>query len=158
MKTLRLILYTILCAGVLVLVSTFIPAIYEPSTISTDTRVKEIHTAYQDIAKQLDIDEKVLNAIVTKDDINQKTSSLDIQKRGVQALEKVSKAGTYRLDEDMITSISAKLQGIYEAYAIQIDMSETFQQIRTYSLIVAIISEIGLLLINFIQKKKSDRK
>ena len=158
MKTLKLILYTILCAGVLVLASTFIPAIYEPSTISTDTRVKEIQTAYQDIAKQLDIDEKVLTAIVTKDDINQKTSSLDIQKRGVEALEKVSKAGTYRLDEDMITSISAKLQGIYEAYAIQIDMSETFQQIRTYSLIVAIISEIGLLLINFIQKRKSDRK
>ena len=58
----------------------------------------------------------------------------------------------------MITSISAKLQGIYEAYVIQTDMSDTFQQIRTYSLITAIIAEAGLLMIGFIQRKKTDSK
>ena len=58
--------------------------------------------------------------------LNNDTSSLDISKKeDAEALEKVSKAGAYHLDESMITSISAKLQGIYEAYVIQTDMSDT---------------------------------
>lgn len=156
MKLVKLGLYTIICTGILILVSSFVPAIYEPSPKPSDTIVKDIHTAYQDIAKQLDVDEKALTTIVTEKDIDQKTSSLEIQKRSVEALEKVSNAGTYHLDEQMITSIAAKLQGIYEAYAIQIDQTSTFQQIRTYSLIVVIIAEAGLLIVGFIQKKKSD--
>lgn len=158
MKRLKFGLYTIICTGIMILVSSFVPAIYQPSPKPTVTIVKDIHTAYQDIAKQLDVDEKALTAIVTEKDIDQKTSSLDIQKRGVEALENVSNTGTYHLDEQMITSIAAKLQGIYEAYAIQIDQSNTFQQIRTYSLFVVIIAEVGLLMIGFIQKKKSDSK
>lgn len=158
MKYLKSVLYTILCVGILVFVSTFIPAVYEPATPTSETIANKIHTSYQDIAKQLGVDEKTLTAIVTPKDIEHDTSSLDIQKRGAEALEKVSKAGAYHLDESMITSISAKLQGIYEAYVIQTDMSDTFQQIRTYSLITAIIAEAGLLMIGFIQRKKTDSK
>lgn len=156
MKQLKLVLYTILCASIMVLVSTWIPAIYQPSKKTTDTVLKDIHSAYIDIADALDIKADTMTAIVNAEDIRQQTSSLDIQKKAVKALQEVSQSGAYRLDAQMITSISAKLQSIYEAYVIQVDMKDTFQQIRTYSLIVAIIAEAGLILVGL--RRKTDRK
>lgn len=150
----KAMLYVCLLSCLLIFATSFLPALYEPAMKSTSDIVEEIHHHYQTIAKELSIKEEILTDIIGKEDISNHTSSIEIQKRAIEALSSVTEESVYRLKEETIEQLAVQMQDIYDNVTKTVDTSETLQKIKQYSLIGVIISEMLLIIVEQIKKRK----
>ena len=82
----KIFLYTVMISGLLIFVSTWLPSIYEPIPKETGKILQNIQEEYRKIAMELKLEENSFQDVVMKQDIEDKTSSLDIQNRAKEAM------------------------------------------------------------------------
>lgn len=153
-KILKSILYVCLFSCLLIFVTTFMPALYEPAAVSSNEVTEEIQAHYRAIAKELNIKEETLTGIVTSEDISNHTSSIDIQKRASEALTSVVDESVYRLKNETIEQLAIQMQEIYENVTKTVDISDTIHQMKIVSLVGVITSEVLLIIVEQIKKRK----
>lgn len=149
------VLYVCLFSCILIFVTSFIPALYEPAAVSSNEVTEEIQTYYKAIAKELNIKEETLTGIISAQDISNHISSIDIQKRASEALTSVIDESVYRLKDDTIEQLAVQMQEIYENVTKTVDITATMHQMKIVSLIGVITSEVLLIIVEQIKKRKS---
>lgn len=150
----KAMLYVCLLSCLLIFATSFLPSLYEPVATSSSEIVEDIQRHYQTIAEELNIKEEILTGIITKEDIRNHTSSIEIQKRAIEALSSVTEESVYRLKDETIEQLAVQMQDIYDNVTRTVDTSEALQKIKQYSLIGVIASEVLLIIVEQMKKRK----
>lgn len=150
----KAMLYVCLLSLLLIFATSFLPSLYEPAATPASDITEDIQRHYQTIAEELNIKEDILTGIITEEDIRNHTSSIEIQKRAIEALSSVTEESVYRLKDETIEQLAVQMQDIYDNVTRTVDTSETLQKIKQYSLIGVIVSEVLLIIVEQIKKRK----
>lgn len=145
---------TIILTSVLLFISSYIPSIYEVApTSNPDVVANDINVQYKAIMSANALDKPGVYTIITQEDIEKKTSSIEIQKRALTYLDDMLKDSSYTLGDEDIEKLAVQFQIIYDKAFVPQDIQPRLLKIGTYSL-YALLAGCGLKVIVSITEKQ----
>lgn len=147
---------TSILTSILLFISTYIPSLYEVAPYSNpEVIANDINVQYKAIMSANELDKQSVYTIITQEDIQQKTSSIEIQKRAMKYLDESLKDSSYTLGDEDIEKLAVQFQIIYDKAFVPHDIQPRLLKIRTYSM-YALLAGCGILIVaNIANKQKS---
>lgn len=106
---------TSILTSILLFISTYIPPMYEVAPYSNpEVIANDINAQYKAIMSANELDKQSVYTIITQEDIQQKTSSIEIQKRAMKYLDESLKDSSYTLRDEDIEKLAVQFQIIYD--------------------------------------------
>lgn len=143
---------TSILTSILLFISTYIPSLYEVAPYSNpEVIANDINVQYKAIMSANELDKQSVYTIITQEDIQQKTSSIEIQKRAMKYLDESLKDSSYTLGDEDIEKLAVQFQIIYDKAFVPHDIQPRLLKIRTYSM-YALLAGCGILIVANKQK------
>lgn len=157
MKTIKLIVYTMVCTSALLLISTLFPALYMPQdNQSSNQKIQQLQKDFSTISKEGDVE--VFQNIVEEKDFTQHTDSNVIQQRAEKRIaENIKNSSLANLSADDNKTLALQVKNLYESYMPSLDISSSLASLRIQFLTILMIAVILLFLISMYERKKNRR-